>query len=625
MLMKIFLVDVQNSIDMAHYETFFFRYIKEDSISICDKEIDSLEEIDKVRTWLNEEINRNPFSVSKSLVVFFIPRNLSAQRTPQDFECYAKMYIHHLVARHLDQRFEYVCFFVDQTRQQKSDDNAYQEIEKVNKNFSSNDMLLRNSFLPSFLPESEDPKQLIKAMIDALPDEVAADFYRSVLDQIRRTELHVTNQAIDNEAWYTSVFLQSCNETISHIRQFRVSFFSGDISQKIDVVLKLVSYICSFVDHFDAEQEADPQISAFLNRRAFEEYKADMAVICRQIAAYKRRLLRWKPEPYYKDDETIQAFSFEGVDHSAEFEEKVKRVSSDDLRAALNPSMKDLKDYDVSDRVFASLDHLLQDVGKLLKAFCKERIADVRSFWHSCDPTVTEPAENSALTEEEQDAERQLADKLNRYLINDLPGYPAELQLRQELEIRGRMIRKIGVNLKAMKIIAFILTLLFAVTAIGGYYYNVQFSVFEKEETWFVFGIYLLVFAVLFLSSFVAVRIYYKRQVRKQLKECMALIRTFLNNYVSRAREFEQNLNAAIRFFCGSDLHNKQTIARMDRSDYEKRVLWHRLKIKKILENLEFFDAFVEGVEAEDDSVIPPLRLGDDAIHNEFYLMPSFT
>ena len=622
--MKIFLVDVHNAIDMAHYETFFFQNIKQGNISVFEKSLDSLNELNSVLMWITEEMNRNLYSVDQALVIILLPRKLSAVKTPRDYEIFAKMYIDELLRQHLDRRFSYLCFYVDDTGQYQADDTVYREIDAVNERFSSDDTVLRNSFLPIKLPEG-DPKECVGNLVAVLPDRVIANYYQRVLDLLRQTELNIDESMIRVEDWYQSMFLRTCREEISDIRVFRCPYFTNDIAQKIEIVLKIVKYICSFADGFRSNIDFDIQMTEFLKPEKFDAFSVDLELIRKEIVTYRERLAGWKPKDVYDKNNQRVYFNYDSGDHSKDFEERIKKVSIDDLRSALHPSMKEVSEFDIQEKVFVSLDRLIADADLQLRSFCEERLEEMRLFRSRSHPTEIERSEDVPLNDEEKKKEQTIAEKMNQFVTNELPGYPAELKLRQELELLGKKIRKIGRYLKKMNILAFLGTIFFVLVSIGAVYYGLQYSVFNKENTWQVYGIYLGILMVLFTSSYITVRVSYHRKIRKYLKKCLDLVMEFLQTYISRATEFEKNLNASMEFYCAVDENNKKTKQRSEQTEFEKRKQWHQLKIKQILGNLSFFDGFVQGERPVPERGVPPLDLfEDDAMHSDFYQMRIF-
>ena len=176
-----------------------------------------------------------------------------------------------------------------------------------------------------------------------------------------------------------------------------------------------------------------------------------------------------------------------------------------------------------------------------------------------------------------------------------------------------------------MKLLPFLLTVLFALASIGLYYYGVQNSVFDKENTWYVFILYLVALAVPFALVYFSIKAYYKKKVRKLFKKCMELARDYLQSFVGKAKEFENNINSAMNYYCRAERNNRVSRRRKNDRKYEERILWHRLKISEILENLKYFDGFVTGVVPKEETAVPKLDpFEDDAMHSEFYQMRIF-
>lgn len=622
--MKIYLVDVNNAVGMAHYETFFYKNIKQGNIAVFDKPIESLSSLDEVLTWIREDINRNPFSIDQGLVIFLIPRRLAQQRTPKDLEIYSQMYINQLLERHLDHRFKYLCFYMDDTGMESINDRIYMDIDAVNAAFSSDDVLMRSSFLPRALPPG-DPEENVRDLIGELPDKTASDFYCRVLDEIDAAKIEGEGASVPEKDWYVNMFLRTCQDFISSVNTFRGAFFTGDIEQKIVTSLKVVKYLCDFADNYDSSQDFDVQLTGFINEQRFRNFSVDMDEVRQLIVTYKDRLINWKPPELVPDGGPIETFEYDCQDHSREFAEKLKEVSTEDLRSALEPSAKELSEFDLQGKVFSSMDTLIQDVRQILREFCESRIKEMRDFIDASVPAEPDRADGIKLLEDEINKERSSADAMDKYIQNELPGYPAELKLRQELDLIGRNIRRIGGYLRSMKILAFLLTLIFGVVSVGGYYIALQNTVFEKEDTWKVFGAYTGLFAVLFSSAWASVRVYYNKMIRKELKRCFDLVMEYLQTYIDRAKEFESNLNAAMVHFCNVDENNKKTVQRMKHTDFKRRMQWHRMKIRTILNNLAFFDVFVRGVQPVSEKGVPELKeFEHDAVHSDFYQMKIY-
>lgn len=625
--MKLFLVDIMGCLELPHHETFFYKDVKEGRIALFKRSLTSLDELSLVRDWLTEEVNRNPFSIENGIVVFFIPRDLTGRRVPMDYENYVKLCVNELVSRYLDKRFNFVCFFLDKADRNAKDDSEYRRIREVCDVFASDEPELRGAFLPaSFVPKEDDAAET-EALINTLGDSSARKFYLRVLDKV--TKADPVGGVLSHEDWYRTGFLGQCSEAISEISDFHVSYFSGDVSKKQELLLKTVEYICSFSQGCDPENDFSLQYKDFLTEKNFEQFDPDMDMIKLRIAVLKCRLESWIA-PGTAEEEKIDPIAFDNEDHSKEFEKEIEKISADELKKLMRQalkghSLKEMCGHEFTSSTMDSLQQLLANANKKLKAFCGERVRDFSVFFRKHESAVIDREDDEGLTESEKEAELELAKLMNRYSANELPGYSEELRIQQELDLIGKKIYKIGACLERMKLLPFLLTVLFALASIGLYYYGVQNSVFDKENTLYVFILYLVAMAVPFALVYFSVKAYYKKKVRKLFKKCMELVREYLQSFVGKAKEFENNINSAMNYYCRTERNNRVSRRRRNDREYEERILWHRLKISDILENLKYFDGFVAGVVPKEETAVPKLDpFEDDAMHSEFYQMRIF-
>ncbi|MFR7609524.1 MAG: hypothetical protein ACLUZ4_01765 [Christensenellaceae bacterium] len=625
--MKLFLVDIMGCLELPHHETFFFKDVREGRTALFKRSLTSLDELSLVRDWLTEEVNRNPFSIDNGVVVFFIPRDLTGRRIPMDYEIYVKLCVNELVSRHLDKRFRFVCFFLDKADRNARDDSEYRRIREVCETFSSNNPELRNVFLPaSFVPKEADAAET-EALICTLGDATAKQFYLRVLDSVRKAD--PIEGVLTHEDWYRTRFLGQCSETVSDISDFHVSYFSGDVSRKTELLLKTVEYVCSFVQEYNPEQDFALQFKDFLTDKNFSEFDPDMDMIKLRIAVLKRRLEEWT-SPEAAEVEKADPLVFENEEHYKEFEREIENVSADELNRLMRQAMKrcslrEMCGHEFTSSTMDSLQKLLANADKRLKAFCGDRVRDFSIFFRQHDSAVINRENDELLTDNEREAEFELAKLMNQYSANELPGYSEELKIQQELDLIGKKIYKIGACLERMKLLPFLLTILFALTSVGLYYYGVQNSVFDRENTLYVFILYLAVIAIPFALVYFSVKAYYKKKVRKLFKKCMELVRDYLKSFAGKAEEFEKNINSAMNYYCITEQNNRASQRRRNDREYEERILWHRRKIAETLENLQYFDGFIAGVVPKEETASPKLDpFEDDAMHSEFYQMRIF-
>lgn len=625
--MKLFLVDIMGCLELPHHETFFYKDIKEGRIALFKHSLTSLDDLSSVRDWLTEELNRNPFSIDNGVVVFFIPRDLTGRRIPMDHEIYVKLCINELISRHLDRHFKFVCVFLDKADRNAGDDSEYRRIREVCETFASDNPDLQGAFLPaSFVPEKDNVAET-KALIKLLGDTTARDFYLRILESVKKADL--TDGVLTHENWYRTRFLGQCNETISDIRDFHAAYFSGDISQKMELLLKTVEYICSFARNYDPHGDFAIQFGDFLTEANFNRFDPDMEKIKLRIAVLKRRLHRWvAPDP--ADDKSFDPLVYENEDHSKEFEMEIRQTSQNELKQLMDQALKkrplnEMCGHDFTSSTLDSLQKLLANANKRLKAFCSDRVRDFMVFFRKHNNVVIQRDSDDTLTELEREGEQELASLMNHYSANELPGFSEELKIQQELDLIGKKIYKIASCLESMKLIPFILTAVFALVSIAGYYYGVQNSVFNAENTLYVYVLYILAAAALFALVFFTVKAYYKKKVRKLYRQCTKLVEEYLESFVKKAKEFERNINSAINYYCRAELNNRITRSRINDREYSERILWHRLKIADILENLKYFDGFIQGVVPKEETAVPRLDpFEDDAMHSEFYQMWIF-
>jgi len=626
--MKVFVVDMKNCIDMSHYETFFYKNIKEGSLSLCRYPVNSLDCLERVRAWLTEEINRNPFRLSWGLVIFLIPRDLTGPLEPYDYNFFVKIYLHEYLKNSFDDRFRYACIFVDQTDQYRSNDKTYRHLNEVSRELCSDDSALRSFLLPKPpLPGHSAFEKAVPPLIDAIEPPVLRAFYHRFFTRIASSQPDGKDGGSSNGTHLYTSMLMSCNEALDSIRHMEVSYFGGDLEEKIRTDLKLVHYICALASEEVSDEDFERRVGRFVSEDAFRGFTIDIDQIKTIIATYRSRLSEAVAALPFDDgvsEKTVE-FSYPKSNHSGQFREKIHAIATGQLRAALSPSVRDLMKLDVSDSVFSALGDLLRQADEALKVFCENRISEFTGFWRKSTPFVTEDADPSHKTAEQRKKEEQLAALLNHYSINDLPGYPAELQLQQQLDVFEREIWQYLRCIRAISLPSFLGTFVFALASVLCFYFGSGYTVFLKEQTWNVFGCYGLIVAVLFFSTFLSLRLYYYKKIRRILGRCKQLVEQFFENYIKRAGEFENNINAAMDYYCCFDRDTKDSCQTAERVLDLHRRKWHQNKIMTILSNLRFFDTFIRGVRTENETNVPSLTsFADDAMHSEFYQMIIF-
>ena len=626
--MKLFIVNYHNCLELSHFETFFYKNIKNGRIFVCPETLNSYSQFDTIYRWLIEEINRNPFSISsksKGLVLFCIPRDLTKDLTCNDIDITAKIFIREKISSELDNLFSYACIYVDRTGGAVDQDPKYQAIRQACESFYSDNP---NIHLLSKQRGDIQTIDELKQIISAVPDETVRSFFDGVL---KRVQGSIEDPDGDGSV-ILQAFFQNCAGALQNIKELHVAYPGSDISQKTITLLKLISYICKFAEQPDSN-DFDEARNTFLNLGEFQGYSPDYDTLRKTIATYKKRLSDWLNEinrAPTTQEESITPLSFTPSNDAQLFQTELDGLVSDNYaETLLHPSLDELDEFDASEQVFSRLDNTLKDVDKKLGALCEKAVNQMYTFRERNPSYLTTEASGAKYTQNEISGLAEALDAVNQYQVSDLPGYSAELKLRQELDIINERIRYVGRRVKAAKPKLFFLTLGFALLSVLGFYFFAQHSVFAAENTWWVFGGYLVVCGTAFLLSYVFLRHYYKRRAFNYLKECQEKIDSFLKNYKKRAEEFENNINHAMDYACKQDSLFKKADQQHTFTWRNERFQWHRAKTQSILLNLRHFDAFLQGTAPVNEAGGPTSPSEDntylhDAVHSDFYQMQIF-
>lgn len=609
-------------LDLSHYETFFYENIQEDNLSLFNRSLSSISEFDKVYDWLQEEINRSPFSITKGLVVFYIPRNLIKPLGLYDIDLIVKTFIYQKIARKLDNRFSYVCFFLDRTGTMVQNSKAYKDLEDESLDFCTDNP----AFLCGKFPRSMKDAQLsfdeIRRCIDDVKDPTLREYYTEMLDGTIRTSLS------DDIPHNVPAFFTHCANTPPVIQSIKVPHFGNDVAEKTTGLLKLVDYVCDMAKK-GTDENFEQTVNDFVDIDRFNEYTPDYKHIKEVIATYRKRLQDWLiANPSYEsgDKDSIDPIRYTPTDFAKDYNAEIDEIAlSQAMQDVMNPSFRELISFELTDSVFRRIDETLSSSARQLKAFSEQVIGHMREFCARHKIFVTEPALSPVYTEAENSEAASYESRLNRYTVNDLPGYPAEIKLRQELDTINSKIKDIGELVRHYTLKLFFGTLLFAFLSVFVFYLTSQYSVFLKENTWWVFGLFNVIVAALFSLGYIGIRRRYIKKAKALLNEALSMVRDFLKNYKSRAKEFEDNVNNAMLYACLTEQQNRITVRRSEEKLLTEKYQWHKLKISAILTNTDHFVSFVGSTKAVPEAKLDLESFDHDASHSRFYQMKIFS
>ncbi len=630
--MKLFIVNFKNENNLLPFEPFYYEGIADGNISLFSKTLMSLSQLDEVRVWLETEINRNPFSIEQGIVVFQIPRNLTMPLDKEDYEVTALVYIRELVEKHFDGRFQFVCFFLDEVGKDENNDPSYNHLKYIYKNLCYSDLPVDD--LPAIFKNEEevlgdilicDKTQMDAQRINQVQDPVFREFYLNSLH-----EQLIGNRA-DKEAMQQAMtaFVNDCRAHIQHIYYYHVPYFGGDIAKKLRIMLIICDYLCKLAK---AQQELPPfrpDDTTNDNSQFLKDYNIDLHEKAELVATYIKRLGDWlnknKPHEELSDfPELSYDFDYETIDEFMRFRHYINDVMK---RFRIRPGFKELAEFDVTEYVIKDLKQTLSESDKMLDDFCDVVVDNAFNWWRQNADYLSEGLNKDNMETQELKQDKKLLEAMNQFTPTRRPGYTEECAMLQDLEAINMRIKEVGARMKSYSPVAFAMTVLFSLASIGICYFVTQYSVFMKENTWSVYGIYLGGLAASFLLPYGILRIQHMRKIKKLLKLCEKRIFDFLEVYSKQAEEFGKNMKAAMNYYCFFTRQCKKAAEKEKHTEKHLKYLWHRPKMEAIITNLSCFKNLIqtENAKAVKENNIPPLKdFEDDAAHSKFYQMKIY-
>ena len=205
-----------------------------------------------------------------------------------------------------------------------------------------------------------------------------------------------------------------------------------------------------------------------------------------------------------------------------------------------------------------------------------------------------------------------------------MPDFSAENRLEQELEVINHQINQILENLSEYCVKTFLITLASALVVIAGLYVGAQYSIFLQENTWWIYGLYLLVSGGIFSGAYLQVRAKYRKEIAALVHQCRIKVEEFLKSFMKIAEDFEQNVTAAGKYRCLKMQLDEKAEARKQYTETMQKFAWHRQKVRQILQNLEYFDSFIGNAAPFEESEMALESFDQDPVHTEFYHLKVF-
>ena len=608
--MNIFIVNVNECLSYSQYEPFFYEHINKGDVKLLDGISDTCE-LDRTYNQILAHINRHPFSLKEAVVFIFIPRDFSKPLRPQDYELYNKINIYMNLVRKLRGSFRFVAFYVDKTDKMESNDATYGLLKNVNHSLRSDRPELDRYFLSNAeIPDNPgDFKTFLRERMSCLIPPMR-EFYEYMLQFVSdlpegsKTEyLNLVNRYIDE-----------ARSKMSVIDQMYQAVYSDDISVDIRAKIKIVYYIKSLIPE-EVTIDKIPDYSGFV----FDDYDH----VRRLISTYIKRLKLW-----YLEHKSIsqkgscmrKGFTM-STSSAANYKEEMDDIIDNELKTM---KIKKMARVDLVDSIFDKLNVIISRAHDALEVFAAKESSELFNPLNYRDIGMCEFDLDEGVSLEDKREEADILERMNNFTPFTLPGYSQENRLEQELEAINAKINRILDRLSVYKKRAFLVALLISVVSVAGLYIGAQYSVFLKENTWWVCGLYMLLVAAGFSVAYITVRKRYLKDIEFLLSECKDKVSSYLGAFQKVAQEFEDNLIAAGDYACLKDFLEKKRVARAVYQENKRKHTWHMMKINQILTNFRFFDGFVKNALPYDENPVTMKSCDHDPEHTEFYQMKVF-
>jgi len=609
--MKYFIVNVNNCLAMSQYAPFFYEHIYRAELVLLEDIADTCQ-LEQTYRELLSHLNRKPFAYRQSVILLFIPRDFSQPLRPQDYELYNDINTYLHLLRNLSSDFKVYTFYVDRTGELEQNDAIYQQLKAVNHSLQANRPELLSHFLS--IPEADIPrrgnyKEFLRQQISGL-SQCTQPFYLQMLDRV--ADIHGEATMFQNALHHYIGEARVCLSEVNHVY---APVYRLELSKEIEEWLKIIYYIKEMIDKKLAPEEM-PRYEDFI----FDRHEH----VRRLIATYRKRLSGFScAVPQIPRQTACTQWEFRmPANAAAEYHDRVNTIIDQQLKSV---SVGNIRNKNVVDGIFERLNRIITDAWGSLEDFAAKEGKLL------LDPNNYQAVTQQTFSLEDPDREEQVAEaraleqtNLHSREAAHIPDFSAENRLEQELEQTNHQINQILANLDVYRIGSFALSFLFALLAVAGLYVGAQHSIFIKENTWWIFGLYLLVTGGIFSTAYFTVRHRYLKEIEALIGECKNKVEKFLHAFQRIATDFEQNILSAGRYNCLKRQLEEKRAARQAYHTTMQKYAWHKMKVDQILRNLTFFDSFVDHAPAYEEGGIALESFDHDPEHTEFYLMKVF-
>lgn len=607
-IMKYFIVNVNNCLMMSQYAPFFYEHIYNGDLVMLD-DIEDTCQLDRTYQQLVSHLNRNPFAYKKSVIMLFIRRDLNEPLQAQHYELYNDINTYTHLLRNLSNDFKVYTIYVDRTSSLGKNDAVYQQLKAVNQSLQANCPELMSHFLSLECTDADREgsyKSFLRNRISRLC-ECTREFYLQMLNNVSDTQ--GSPAAFQNGLNH---YIGEARKCLSEVNHISAPVYWLNLAQQTQQWIKLIYYI---KDTIHNKQEPMDYTKYTFDR--FDEVR-------RLIATYRKRLSAWTvaAPPIPEQGSCYHREFRKSGNAAAEYHNKINTRIDEEIKKIGGDKSFDKtsveKIFDQLHRIMAEAKGDLQDFGK--------KQSDLLLDPDNYQKVGENEFDLKQDSWEDRQAEEKALEKLNKPFgaQAQTPDFSAENLLEQELDVCNNYIQQVIRNLDDYKMKYFIWPLLFALVAVAGIYCGSQYSIFIKENSWWIFGAYLAAVGVVFSTAYFTVRHRYNKEIEKQIKACKDKVTDFMNGYKEMATAFEANTLAAGQYNCLKQELEEKRAAREAYRIQKQQYAWHKMRVEQILRDLTFFDGFVGNASPCEESNVTFDSFAHDPEHTEFYLMKVF-
>lgn len=628
--MVTYIVNVNNSINMAYYDFFFYEAEAEGKIMILN--VDSLKKAEKQIDDMLIELEERYFEDGDQYrIVFCIPRYISGI---ESFAENSDLVLSYQIKNCLGDRFtEYDKVFVFSF--------VYCQLDNISE-FENENRSITNNFhstvdTHSFPDFSSQEVVVNSSNVSAFFEEIESKIQSADCDEIRE---------IFGEAW-NQFGIKTADKEILTSEQNAFGAVFHEISKQN---LPADHFIMTAIDNNGTAGSKNTEIAEtlkiinfFLNEHPmlqseYDEASIDLEKYAEILSEYRGRLKAFsKVNPPQKEFEFEYRTPESAIDECREqykaYNEKVYNAINDKQTSVFSDTVKTLiknckkngseKQWDETygkilqhiEYADGSLDEYMK---RMSEAFAKSEIQSER---------IIVSADDIGLMLSELEVEYKNTNK-EFFELCELSevGYKTMLDTKNMLAKLNRSLKGVIRAEKYQKLGAFLLTLMVAFLTVMIPYSIGETHVFANFSSLIVWLLCNAAFAAVMLPAAIAVHLYFSEKRRKLMALISKTCDEYFSAYLENASMFSDKLKLIAKIERIGSKMDFLTEADRNFKEYEKKLSYHKQCMRRLRNGLQYFSGLMRSAKAEIKSEsydVPLINLDKDEKRNPFYYPKS--